>query len=561
MGEKLNKLFIKANIKKENLYNDFLSLLLSVLIVCMTRVHFSGNVWHGNIDETYFDKFGLSAFILGTMLFFVFRFLLKFIDIPLQNAIKKIAFYENNEKDKKKVICTWCIIIFIAWLPYYLSYYPGGVYADTFMSIEYIKMGVLTNRHPFLYTMVIGFFINLGNLFGKDLTWSIGFFTAVQMLVIECEFVYFVSWMLHHKISHNLRIFISLFFVFFPLIPLYAVSVWKDTPFCMAVLFWMFFVVNLYFEISNGIFNKKTFAGFGAGIFLTAFTRNNGIYIVSFVIFVLVTIIAKKSWLDKKLRYKIIINSVFMAIAIYLIQGPGYKIAGISHTDGVENFGIPLQQIAAVVAYDGVVTEEQKEFINNFIPYEKIKEIYTPTTVDNLKWNQEFNWNYLSMHKPESIKLWLQLLKQNPTVYIKSYLMATLGFWNVDISDNSGAYVQNFVWNNGYNIVQTDYFNKWFGFSFQHFVNPRHYISCAWFFWIFFVTTWFVVKHYGLRSCFLFMPQMGIWFTLMIATPVASSLRYIASNMFTLPFVIIVPLFLERNGIQTAQNRENGQCR
>lgn len=55
------------------------------------------------------------------------------------------------------------------------------------------------------------------------------------------------------------------------------------------------------------------------------------------------------------------------------------------------------------------------------------------------------------------------------------------------------------------------------------------------------------MKHYGWSKCFIFIPQIGIWITLMIATPVAVSLRYIAVNMFTLPFVIIVPLLVERN--------------
>lgn len=547
MKLRVNKeLFMEQIHKRENLYDSFLALVLSVSVVCMTRVEFSGNLWFGNIDETYFNKFGLSAFILGIILFFVFMFLLKFIDIPIKKIIKKYACYEQYEKDRKKIIRVWFIIIFIAWLPYYLSYYPGGVYIDTFASIGWAQTGVLTNRHPFLYTMIIGFFMNEGKVLGKDLTWSIGFFTAIQMLVLEFEFIYFISWMLRHRINHNLRILVSLFFVFFPLIPLYAVSVWKDTPFCMAVFFWMLFVVDLYFEICNGVFNVKTFVGFGIGIFLTAFTRNNGIYIVSLCVFVLIIILFRKNWLDKKLYYIVIGNSVALIILIFLIQGPVYSIIGISPTDGVENFGIPIQQIGAVAAYDGVVTEEQKEFINNIIPYEKVKEIYVPTTVDRLKWNEEFNGKYLSENKFESVKLWMQLLKQNPSIYIKSYMMATLGFWDVDVSEG-GAYVQNYIWNNDFNVVQIDYFNKWFGFSFQHFVNPRNYISCAWFFWIFFVTEWFLMKHYGWRSCFLFIPQIGIWITLMIATPVAVSLRYIAANMFTLPFVIIVPLFLERN--------------
>lgn len=532
--------------KRENIYDNVFALAVSVSAVCMTRVSFDGNLWAGSINGTYFNKFGISAVILGILLFIICRVVLHIIDTPIINLFKNTASEEQGKRNKKKILYSWFVVIFLAWLPYYLSYYPGGIYADTLRSIEYVQAGIFTNRHPFVYTMIIGFFMKLGNVLDKDLNWSFGIFTAIQMLVLELEFVYFISWMLRYKIKDNIRIMFSLFFVFFPIIPLYAVSVWKDTPFCMAVLFWMMFIVGLYLDICDGNYNVKTFAGFLTGAFLTAFTRNNGIYIVTFSVFILTLLLYKNDCIRRKIRSKLIWNSIISVVIIFFIQGPGYNTLGIMQTDSVENFGIPLQQIGAVVAYDGVVTEEQKEFINNFIPYEKVKEIYVPTTVDSLKWDIEFNGAYLSENKFESVKLWLQLLKQNPSIYIQSYMMATLGFWNVDISDG-GAYVQNYVWENDFNIVQTDYFQKWFGFSFQHFVNPRHCISCAWFFWIFFFITWYLMKHYGWRSVFIFTPQLGIWITLMIAAPVAVSLRYIAANMFTLPFVVIVPLLVERN--------------
>ena len=103
-----------------------------------------------------------------------------------------------------------------------------------------------------------------------------------------------------------------------------------------------------------------------------------------------------------------------------------------------------------------------------------------------------------------------------------------------------------FIWNESSGIVQKDYFSELFGFSFRHFTDPRRYISCAWFFWFFFVSAWFCMKHYGWKSIFPFTPQLGIWITIMIATPIAASLRYIAALMFTLPFVIIIPMLLER---------------
>ena len=80
--------------------------------------------------------------------------------------------------------------------------------------------------------------------------------------------------------------------------------------------------------------------------------------------------------------------------------------------------------------------------------------------------------------------------------------MATLGFWDIDVATGD-AYVQNFIWPSGLDTIdEKDYCNEWFGFSFKHFVNPRHFISSAWFFWIFLVSAWFVAKHYGIKSTF-----------------------------------------------------------
>ena len=149
------------------------------------------------------------------------------------------------------------------------------------------------------------------------------------------------------------------------------------------------------------------------------------------------------------------------------------------------------------------------------------------------------------LHKAEFWDLWKHLFLQNPQIYLEEYLLETLGFWNVDVSGPNG-YVQTHVWSNDYGLTQTDWFERLTGFSFQHFVNPRSYISCAWFFWLFFVCAVFVMKHYGFRNCFLFVTQMAVWLTLMIATPLAVSLRYIAPLLFTLPFIILIPVLLEK---------------
>ena len=536
-------------IKFWNGYDIFLAMILSLCTVIMTRMNVSNGVF-GTIKENYVGRFGIQSVLLFLALLVLFYAVIKIVDPFLYARLKKISLAQDEEH-APQIMKFWGIFLIIAWLPYYLSYYPGGVYSDTFSSISFHMDGVLTNRHPFLYNLLIGMAIDFGDFLGKDLTWSMGFFFGVQMLLLAAEILYVLHWMLDHKIKRTVRIAVMLFFTVFPLIPLYGVSIWKDTPFCMAMLLFMMFFVDLYFDLRQGRQNLRHLAGAGVGMLLTAFTRNNGIYVVVFIVLVFILATFREKFKKKYASYGALVFSILL---ICLLQGPVYRWIGVQKTEDVESLGIPLQQICSVVAYDGEITEEQMESIKRFIPG-SIKKNFAPCVVDTIKWTV-LDGQYLHGHKQEFIRLWLQLLVQNPGIYIKQYLLQTCGFWNVDIT-SSAAYVQNYVWQNGRNVSQTDYFEKWFGFSFQHFVGPRQvFISSAWFFWAFFLCGIFMMKHFGWKTACLTAPQLGVWLTLMAATPISVSLRYISPLMFTLPFVVILPILLQREQEEKAKEEQ-----
>lgn len=532
-------------------YDIFLTLALSAGTVLMTRTHFEGGVW-GKIEQNYISSFGLSAVLLFLVCVPVYYMLVSRTDRLLYRWLKKAPLQEKQESDRKTLLF-WALLLIAAWLPYFLSYYPGGVYSDTFASINFIRSGTRTTQQPFLYTCLIQLLIWFGRLVGQDLTWSLGLLLALQMLILGAELLYFLHWMCRRRFPAALRNVIMAFLVFYPLIPLNGISVWKDTPFCMAVMLWMIALTDLYVNMRCGRWERRPFILFVIGMLLTAFTRNNGLYTIAFsaALFVIV------SFRQPLFRKKTVCTGMLLAVfAAALIQGPVYRLAGIAHPPAAAKLGIPLQQIGSVVAYDGAITEEQKELLDRFIPYENIREHYSPCLADDLKWYADLDTQYLAEHQDEFWKLWLALLVKNPSLYVKAYLLETAGFWNIDVASND-AYVQTYVWPNRYGVVQTDYFQKWFGFSFQHFVTPRSYISGAWFFWIFLCALFFVTKHYGLRKSWLFSPQMGVWLTLMIATPIASSLRYIAPLLFTLPFILLLPVLLEREAREAKEKKQS----
>ena len=138
-----------------------------------------------------------------------------------------------------------------------------------------------------------------------------------------------------------------------------------------------------------------------------------------------------------------------------------------------------------------------------------------------------------------------ELFFENPKEYVKAYIMNTAGFWCLNVA-GFDAYIQNNVWPNTSGIEQTDLFQKWFGFSFQNVVNPKKAISSAWYFWFLFFSMVICWKQFGFRKLAVYMPLFLVCATLMAATPIAVSMRYVEPLIFAAPLFVGILLLMQR---------------
>ena len=110
------------------------------------------------------------------------------------------------------------------------SFYPGSIQGDSFSSIrQIIEVGhPNNNHHPVAYTLFLGIFLKIGELF-SDYNIGICCYSVVQsvlMALVICRAVSF----LQENGAH--RIYMAATIVFYALEPLfaaYAISLWKDT--------------------------------------------------------------------------------------------------------------------------------------------------------------------------------------------------------------------------------------------------------------------------------------------------------------------------------------------
>ena len=103
---------------------------------------------------------------------------------------------------------------------------------------------------------------------------------------------------------------------------------------------------------------------------------------------------------------------------------------------------------------------------------------------------------------------------------------------------------------NNIGLVQTNLWYNWFGWDFSQLVYPRYCISSGLFFWVYMFSTMVgysaVPKKQRFKALLPAMPTIGLWLTIMIATPVASSLRYVYVLVLLTPLLVVFPALMRR---------------
>lgn len=485
----------------------------------------------GTIEENYFTEFKIQYLICFLILFLIEFFIISVIEYIVNKIEPKI-----HTKNKKNIKIYFLILIsiLILWLPYTMSFFPGGIYSDTLSSINQAKgVSRLNNHHPLMYAMLLKpFFILSDNQLAMEM------FTIFQIVVMAVVCGYVAYWIYKRNISFIYVILTTLFFGLFCLIPLYAVSIWKDIPFCLALVLYILNIGDIVKEPKK-IENMKGILYYIFLSLMVSFFRNNGKYIILGTTIILLLTYRKNIFNTLK---KFTIISLVVIILTFIVQGPIYDHFKLN-TEFVENLGVLLQQICYVVSNDGEITEEQYEFINNIYPIENIKEDYNPCIVDVIKWSQNFNSKYLEEHKNEFIKVWLEIFFRNPKACIKAQLLNTVGFWDINKA-TMDAYINPTMWGGGNSyggIVQKDYIEILTNKSIRNILIPKKAISSAIFLLITMIGALMTIYKRKYRNFLMYVPAFITWITIMLAVPLAYSLRYVYILVLMIPISLIIP--------------------
>jgi hypothetical protein len=320
----------------------------------------------------------------------------------------------------------------------------------------------------------------------------------------------------------------------------------KDTVFSMLLLI----VALCIYEICSNedIIESKIFRFvFYSSCLGVIVTRNNGYYIILPCLAIMIFVIRHK---------KYILTALGLTIFIILISSLATKYFGGGHLFQ-ETVGVPLQQMAAVVANSGDMSADEAEFIDNILPLNQISESYNPYSVDAIKWQSGFNNEFLSNHKFEFFKIYFSLLCKNFNIYVKAYLQQTFWFWSPIQNGTVQCYfsIENTAGNMGLYEFMEKYgiydkcllpsrIEKPIKFYLGLGENFMQEGVCFWIMLFSFVL--YIFKTNNKKKCLCYLPIVLLWLTIMVATPVSNSFRYVLIFLYAMPFFLT--LLLEEDG-------------
>ncbi len=476
-------------------------------------------------------KWSAGNLIAGTVLFYG-------CFLALSCLIQKVNLTQDKQRNRVSDIALFGILFALMatiGVGYLLIYWPGTGLYDTVYIIKTEHWGV-AQQHPWFYYLIISKIVDLVSLLGGGYDVAVPLISFIQIAVSAGIYSYGLVWLRRKGINKILWGIIAAVYVISPVFSMYMITQLKDVPYSLLLFIWVPVLYDVWESDGELLKDRKTIVKICVFLILSLL-RNNGIYVSAFIIFGLF-VFYKKFW--KQLI-------LFTGVLLLVVVGSGRfeKAHNITHLFK-ETVGIPLQQMAATVYYDGEITDEQEEFINNVIPVEFIKEKYNPYSADTLKWgNSPLNNEFLNENKVEFLKVWAQMLFPNFKIYVEAYLRNTYSFWSLTTSNQ----------NKIYNTFYVESFEEWYE---QENIRIKNILpeklqekaenvtvklaqispESGMLLWMVILLLLSLGYVYGLSIVTVGLPLIGGWLTIMISTPVAFQWRYTLYMLMALPLII-----------------------
>ncbi len=445
------------------------------------------------------------------------------------------------EKKARFFLIPFVIILCIYLVIWLCCYYPGLMSLDSIDQVSQLFSGEYSNHQPFYHTMLLGVFMRIGLFMFKNMNAAIATYTVIQILFMAMTFSY---------VTYNLAVLdmplwtviaSCAWYALMPFHIMFSFTVWKDVYFGAFTTLLIMFFIRIMKNIGKEWLNL---AAFVFSSLMMCLIRSNGLFAYVFV-FAAVLLLARK-------KRKLLFSMIAVIVVSFVLKHSVLAALNVVQPDTVESLSIPLQQVARVVADDGVMSEEDMRILSNIIDVSSIKDTYDPDISDPIKnaIRDLGNQKYLSENMGEFAGLYLRGLVHNPMKYVEAWVDSTCGYWNSgynywiwfwDVESNPYG-ISRVISSEGVLRAMDEYL--WL------FYNNRLlqvFGAIGLFVWITVIAFARCISDNNRTGIIAIMPIAAILLSLLVSSPVYAEFRYMYALFCALPILLAVTCHQKEN--------------
>lgn len=400
------------------------------------------------IDDSFVNLTASYGQMTKSLIFLAGGFYLVYILIALfYYFINKPVLADDNFLDKllkKNYYLTIVLILVIAWIVPVVICYPAFMNSDTWAQLfQYYGYGDLTAHHPAVTTLTVGILTRICGALGNA--------SAGLYIIVLFQFAVYVS-VITYSFSLIKKLDVQkwityLYLIMCVLSPYYANRVnvpLKDGLFALANLMLIVEIIYGLLDIDEYIKSRRHVVLTVIAIAGTLLLRHNGAYVLypTILIFTIVAFIKRKS-INKAYATRIIAIVLITIVCSNCLESGLKAATGMKNGPFTEALSLPAQQIARTVKkYDAVMTDEEKEAINNVIEYDELVHFYEPYIADPVK-----GLYYEDISKADLKKYlitWIKMFFKYPDTYIAAFLNQNF-YLIYPFEENNVVYNQFFI--------------------------------------------------------------------------------------------------------------------
>lgn len=544
-------------------------------ISILTSILFSTFMVGGNIEAILAVEFLLAwpvtVLVCVCGFYLCFSILISHLLVYLRN-VEVVETVDGNTKRRVVIIFLISFIsLMLVWGVGWLISYPANTTRDSNGIINTALGNMDMNAAvPVVYVLAVRFLWNVGySLFGTGNA-SLALCSLVQVIMVAGIVSYLMCRLYSYHVKKWICVVVWAFYAFVPYNVQLPHTIWKDIPFSASVFLFSILVWELYLEKyqQNKVVHyiKLLFLIMAAiGVCLL---RNNGLFAYIFFLPFGILVFWKK-------RKSVVLSLIVAFGLVRIIQGPvydrimtenyalvhkeeiaqaqegtntGHAVQITNATDSYNSSGfyiVTIQQLARVAVERQDLSAEDYMRLNSVINIEEVRETYDPYCRDAAGWAMNH-----SISTSDYMREWIYFGLKYPIQYVLAYKDQTFGYWYPDIQ--YWVYTDQ-IRENDLGLYKDSILSDDQRYEMMLFEELYKEIPIYGFLWSIGFVAWIMLSCMGitfikkdLKAIVLHFPVLGVWGTLLVATPVYAEFRYIYAMFLCLPLSILIPFISEK---------------